>query len=140
MIIHSVGILADFGEFSAEAGLVAILDRLREFNLGPTELKRSVAQLKILSRLRKLDSKIVTTLKTMPIDFDIDVKKDAFYLWGIEEGREEGHEKGLEKGFRLGRLKSADQLVDSGMELHQVSKFLGLDESEILRFINGSVP
>ena len=122
-----LGILANFGEISDEEGLTAIFKRLKGLNLAPTEWKRSVAQLKILSRLRKLDHKIVATLKNMPIDFNIDVQEDAFFLWGKEEG--------FEAGFKAERVSSAARFVREGLPIEQVARVQGVSVEEIQQYL-----
>ncbi len=125
-----LGILGNFGTLKAEQGVEQILSHLLSLNLTDTELKRSFEQLKILSRLRKLDAKVVTILKRMPIDFKFDAKKDAFYLWGMEEGEQIG----LVRGEKLGQLNSALDLLGAGFSIERVAQLLKLAVEEIQAF------
>ncbi len=138
-----LAVLSDFGDFSVDAGLTQILDRLREMELNDTEFKRSLAQLKILSRLRKLDSKATATINKMPINFDFDVEEDAFYQLGRKSGDEEGFqrgrkvgkEKGIKEGEKRERFKSAARFVQRGTPIEEAAEVQGLDVEELKDYI-----
>ena len=77
-----LAILGDFGQNKPEEIVKTIANRLKEVSQSDAELKKYVAQLNVLSRLRGLQNLITQTVsKNMPIIFDID--NDSLVLEGI---------------------------------------------------------
>ncbi len=68
-----LAILGDFGKIKPEIIIKKIANRLIEVSKSDAELKKYVAQLNILSRLRNLQDLITQTIsKNMPITFDFE--------------------------------------------------------------------
>lgn len=68
-----LAILGDFGNTKPETIIKTIANRLKEVSKSDAELKKYVAQLNILSRLRNLQDLITQTIsKNMPITFDFE--------------------------------------------------------------------
>ena len=72
-----------------------IIYKLQQVSKSESELAKSIKQLVVLSRLRKLEVKIEQKVKDMPITYDI--KTDGLYNQGIMEGIQKGREKEREK-------------------------------------------
>ena len=139
-----LSILSDFGDWEPERSLRAIFDRLIDLDLNETQLLRSISQLNILSRLRKLDSKVEQVIEDMPIKFDINIEEDAFYKRGVRVGIEQGIEKGIKQGKKEGedieRLRSAARFVRLGIPIEDVAQTQGISVEEIQAFMAKSQP
>jgi predicted transposase YdaD len=96
-------ILADFNNTPADAVIRLIISKLRQVSHSEQELKRSLNQLTILSRLRKLEAETIQTASAMPIT--IDIKQDYLYNKGLEEGKLEGILEGKLEGKLEGEAK-----------------------------------
>ena len=86
-----MSILTDYKKSDAEKVIDKIIYKLQKASKSEIELRRSIQQLIVLSRLRSLHEKIEQKVNDMPITYDI--KTDSFYIRGREEGREEEREK-----------------------------------------------
>ena len=82
-----LAILSNFDDKEASSALVQIIQRLKELSTSPATLKKYTYHLLTLARLRNLTPITQQTLNDMAITYDI--KKDALYLQGKQEGREE---------------------------------------------------
>jgi hypothetical protein len=77
-----LAILGNFGDVEPETIIKNIGERLKEVSKSDAELKKYVAQLNVLSRLRNLQDLITQTIsKNMPILFDIE--NDSLVKEGI---------------------------------------------------------
>ncbi|MCW5924834.1 MAG: hypothetical protein KIS77_21120 [Saprospiraceae bacterium] len=65
-------------------------------------LKKYQKQLRILSRLRKLDAATLNEFKAMPIQYDI--HSDTLYLEGIEKDIEKQRHQSVVNLLKLGKL------------------------------------
>ena len=81
-----LSILADYPKTDAERVITSIITRLRSVSTDEASLKKSVQQLLVLSRLRKLDKETKKQVSTMPITYDIE--QDSLYKEGVERGIE----------------------------------------------------
>ena len=86
-----LSILTDYKKADAEEVIDEIIYKLQQASKSENELRKSIKQLLVLSRLRKLEGKVKQKVNNMPITYDI--KTDGLYNQGIQEGREEGREK-----------------------------------------------
>lgn len=77
-----LSILADYPKSDAERVIASIITKLRLVSKDETSLKKSVQQLLILSRLRKLGTATEKQIEDMPITYD--VEKDFLYKRGVE--------------------------------------------------------
>ncbi|MFW5760813.1 MAG: Rpn family recombination-promoting nuclease/putative transposase [Cyclobacteriaceae bacterium] len=107
-----LSILGDLRDNDPEEVILNILQKLKETNQDQIVFQKYVKQLVILSKLRNLSEVTKSTVKQMPIVYDI--KKDAFYKEGLEDGLEKGIEKGLEKGLEKGKEEIILQFIKSG--------------------------
>ena len=82
-----LSILGDLGEHEPPEVIRSILHKLKETNQELISFQKYVKQLVILSKLRNLSEVTKSTVKKMPIVYDI--KQDAFYKEGKVEGKEE---------------------------------------------------
>lgn len=98
-----LAILADFNNTPADAVIRLIISKLRQVSHSEQELKSSLNQLTILSRLRKLEAETIQTASAMPIT--IDIKQDYLYNKGLEEGKLEGILEGKLEGQLEGEAK-----------------------------------
>lgn len=99
-----LAILADFKNTPADAIIRLIISKLRRVSHSEQELKSSLNQLTILSRLRKLEAETIQTASDMPIT--IDIKQDYLYNKGLEEGLLEGKLEGKLEGEAKGKLEA----------------------------------
>lgn len=76
-----LSILADYPKANAEQVIAAIIVRLRAVSTDEASLKKSVQQLLVLSRLRKLDDETKKQVRDMPIAYD--VEQDSLYKEGM---------------------------------------------------------
>ncbi len=91
-----MAILANFGETDPETAIRLISRQLKKVSKNTDDLKKYIAQLVIMARLRNLHD-LSKQVIDMPVLYDI--RKDSFFLQGIKEGKEEGIEVGIEKGY-----------------------------------------
>jgi hypothetical protein len=77
-----LSILADYPKADAERVIASIITKLRLVSKDEASLKKSVQQLLILSRLRKLGTATEKQIEDMPITYD--VEKDFLYKRGVE--------------------------------------------------------
>lgn len=96
-------VMADFNNTPADAVIRLIISKLRQVSHSEQELKSSLNQLTILSRLRKLEAETIQTASAMPIT--IDIKQDYLYNKGLEEGKLEGILEGKLEGKLEGEAK-----------------------------------
>jgi predicted transposase YdaD len=100
-----LAILGDFEGENPEMIMEKILTRLQLLVKQKKKLQKLTFQLHVLSGLRNLRKIFQLKIKNMPLQFDIDLKSDPFFLEGREEGKEEGIEIGTEKGIEIGMTK-----------------------------------
>ncbi len=126
-------ILANFKGRSGDVVLDLILERLKNA-VGPDgELGKYIAQLEVLSNLRKLQPLLFTKLESMSITYDL--KNDIRFKQGIEKGIKEG----IEKGIKLERQKEEakqvkliqDALLDKTLTVQQIAKLFDVEEEYV---------
>ena len=142
-----LGILSNYGNLEVDEVVRQIVHRLKEISADPESLHISLKQLGILSRIVKLDSKVINELKNMPLD--IDFKGHVLYkegeaeglakgkaegkAEGIAEGKAEGIAEGKAEGEVEGMRKVVLQLLREGvLDLSHAARTLGVTESEVL--------
>ena len=112
-----LSILTDYEKSDAEKVIDQIIYKLQRSSKSESELSKSVQQLIVLSRLRKLEVKIKQKINDMPITYDI--KTDGLYNEGIREGIQKGiqkgREEGLQKGIQKGREKNRFQIISKAL-------------------------
>ena len=79
--------MTDYEKSDSDKLIEQTIYKLQQVSKSESELRKSIKQLIVLSRLRKLEVKIKQKINDMPITYDI--KTDGLY----NEGREEGIEK-----------------------------------------------
>jgi hypothetical protein len=70
-----------------------ILLRVQKLAKRKKDFQKFTFQLHVLSGLRKLHKIFQLKIKNMPLQFDIDIKNDPFFLEGKEEGKDETRAK-----------------------------------------------
>ncbi len=100
-----LAILGDFEGENPEMIMEKILARLQSLVKQKKKLQKLTFQLHVLTGLRNLRKIFQLKIKNMPLQFDLDIKNDPFFLEGKEEGKEEGIEIGTEKGIEIGMTK-----------------------------------
>ena len=70
-----------------------IIGRLREVSKDPIALQKSLKQLGIIARIRKLDELTIKITESMPITYDITT--DYLYLRGQKEEREKAKQENV---------------------------------------------
>jgi predicted transposase/invertase (TIGR01784 family) len=86
-----LAILADFGKQSSETVIKNILQKIKELPIENSIQKKTVIQLEVLSKLRKLQSQIIEQLNAMALTYNIE--EDLRYKQGQESGKEIGKEE-----------------------------------------------
>ena len=112
-----LSILTDYKKADAEKVIEQIIYKLQKASKSKSKLNKSIQQLIVLSRLRKLELKTKQKINDMPITYDI--KTDGLYNEGIREGREEGLLEGIEKGIQKGIQKGREEGREEGREKKQ---------------------
>jgi len=116
-----LALLSNYPVSEAESVLRLLTRRLKEVSENRSKLTKYLEQLKILSRLRKLEVLTNKIVNDMPITYDI--KTDGLYLQGIEQGREQGIEQGIEAIRCLDRGKSYEETAETtGLTIEQVAE------------------
>ena len=108
-----LSILTDYEKADADKVIDEIIYKLQQVSKSESELRKSIKQLLVLSRLRKLELKIKQKVNDMPITYDI--KTDGLYNEGREEGREEGLLEGREEGREEGIEKNRFQIISKAL-------------------------
>ena len=117
-----LSILTDYEKADIDKVIDEIIYKLQQVSKSESELRKSIKQLIVLSRLRKLEVKVKQKVNDMPITYDI--KTDGLYkegreeglLEGIEKGIQKGIEKGIEKGIREGKQEGLLEGREEGIE------------------------
>ena len=109
-----LSILTDYKKADAGKVIEKIIYKLQKASKSESELRKSIKQLVVLSRLRKLEVKIKQKINDMPITYDI--KTDKLYNEGIQEGILEGIQKGRKKGREEGILEGIKKGIREGRE------------------------
>lgn len=81
-----LSILTDYPTADAEKVISAIIQKLKKVATDEAQLKKSLQQLLILSRIRKIEDQTEKLIENMPITYDIDT--DYLYKKGMEKGIE----------------------------------------------------
>ncbi len=82
-----LAILSDFKGKDPEEIIRLITEKLKKCSNSDADLKKFKEQLTVLSRLRKLEEKIIKNNNNMPITYNLE--EDYCYQMGIEKGREQ---------------------------------------------------
>jgi hypothetical protein len=108
-----LAILGDFGNKKPDVIIRAIAQRLKFISKSDAELKKYIAQLNVLSRLRNLQDLITQTIsKNMPITFDIE--NDSL----VKEGVSRAKRRAIEK-----------MLLMTNLSVFEISVILEVDEA-----------
>jgi len=113
-----LAILADFGAEKPHKVIREVLSQLIRLSEDEIKLDKYIQQLKMLSRLRKLEEIMTQEVKNMPIRYN--VKTDYLYKMGKAEGELEGVKKGMQEGMQKNQITIAQNLLSS----HPFSKGL----------------
>ena len=108
-----LAILADFEGRQPSEVLGLIIERLRQLSGQEIVLRKYIRQLSVLARLRNLSQQTKDQINKMALTYDI--KQDAFYVEGVQEG---SHEK--ERRVVLRMLRDKTLTVEKIAELAEV--------------------
>ena len=103
-----LSILADYPKADAERVIASIITRLQSVSTNEASLKKSVQQLLVLSRLRKLDNETKKQVRDMPITYDIE--QDSLYKEGV-----------MKKTIQVVQ----EMLKDSSLTVDKIAQFTG---------------
>ena len=111
-----LSILTDYSTSDARQVIGQIISKLQKAAADETQLRRSIQQLLILSRLRNLDHETENQIKEMPITYDI--TKDRLYNKGIEQGIEKNRFRMVSKALEQKKLSIEDiaELADTSVD------------------------
>ena len=125
--------MTDYETTDAEKVIDEIIYKLQQTSKSESEFNKSLKQLIVLSRLRKLEEKIEQKVNDMPITYDI--KTDGLYNKGIMEGIWEGIQKGRKKGREEGMEKREKEIalnsIETGLDNDTISKITSLTNEQI---------
>lgn len=124
-----LAILADFGGESGDLIAQRIIVKLRELSIGKLELAQRALQLVRLAVLRDLGTVVFNLAKKMAIT--INIKEDALYQEGLQEGKLAGKEEGLQQGELEGKEKAALNMLRKGMAVALISEITELSTERI---------
>jgi len=111
-----LSILTDYSQTDPKQVIEQIIAKLQKATKDETQLRRSIQQLLILSRLRNLDEEIEKQIKEMPITYDI--KTDRLYNKGIEQGIEQKKHQVILKALKKKKLTVEEiaELADASID------------------------
>lgn len=119
-----LAILADFGKDKPQTVIDAILEKILIVTEPNLKREKTVRQLEILSKLRKLQAQIIKSLNNMALTYDI--KNDIRYKEGKLEGKEEGIEMTI----------SVINLLNSKFSQKQIAENLKISLETVQKIIN----
>ena len=109
-----LAILADFGKTDSDTIIKNILQKIKDLPIENSIQKKTVIQLEVLSKLRKLQPQIIKHITAMALTYNI--KEDVRYQQGKEEERLERATKTVLNMIRL------NFPIEQIMEVAEVSK------------------
>ena len=119
-----LAVLGDFGKKSYASIFSRIYEKIKNLSRDETQLRKYLAQLEILSRLRNLEKQTAKLIQEMPITYDITT--DYLYNQGKKEGKIEIIRNLLQsQAFLTGVLhyediaSSCEVSVEQVKEIHQ---------------------
>jgi len=116
-----LALLGNYPTTEAESVLRLLTRRLKVLSGDTPKLTKYLEQLKILSRLRKLETLTKKIVNDMPINYDI--KTDGLYLEGHAQGHEQGIEQGIEAIRCLNQGKSYEETAEiTGLTIEKVAE------------------
>ena len=132
-----LSILTDYEKSDTGKVIEEIIYKLQQASKSESELNKSLKQLVVLSRLRKLEGKVKQKVNDMPITYDI--KTDGLYNEGIQEGLQKGIQKGIQEGLQKGIREGIEKrgveialnLIREGLDASTISKVTDLTVSQI---------
>ena len=113
-----LAILADFGEQSSEAVIKSLLQKIKGLPIENSIIQRTVIQLEVLSKLRKLQSQIIEQLNAMALTYNIE--EDIRFQQGQESGKEIGKEIGKEENAKETIL----EMLKGGFTINDIIKYV----------------
>jgi predicted transposase/invertase (TIGR01784 family) len=138
-----LAVLAQFDKTETQLVVREIIQRLIDMQpQQEVELNKLIWQLRVLSRLRKIDHIVEQTEETMLPTFKIE--EDGYYIAGmkkgLEQGVEKGFEKGVEKGFEKGVVIGKQQtlsehivaMLQKGLSISLIAEITKTTEKEII--------
>lgn len=115
-----LAILAHFDRKNAEAIIRLLLKNLKAACKSENLLNKYINQLKVLGKLRNLDSLIHKMINTMPVY--IDITNDSFYLQGLAKGREE---------IKESKLQAIKNLLKNNVDIKIIAKSFGVTQKYV---------
>ncbi len=109
-----LAILADFGEQSSEAVIKSLLQKLKGLPIENSLIERTVIQLEVLSKLRKLQLQIIEQLNTMALTYNIE--EDVRFKQGKEIGKEIGKEENAKETIL--------EMLKGGFTINEIVKYV----------------
>ena len=126
-----LSILTDYEKADAEKVIEEIICKLQKASKSESELRKSIKQLIVLSRLRKLEVKTKQKINDMPITYDI--KTDGLYNEGIREGIQKGREEGREEGIEKNRFQIISKALSQRvLTIEQIAEIAGVSIDYVL--------
>jgi predicted transposase/invertase (TIGR01784 family) len=129
-----LAILANFEGKTPEEIISMILNRLYELRANSPLLNRFLIQLRIISKLRKLQPQTLNLIENMALQFQYKIEEDLLFIRGEEKGRLKGELRGEQKGKLEGKLESAFNMFDLNFESQLIAGILDLSLDAILAF------
>lgn len=141
-------ILADFKGEHPEQIIRSIIEKLKRVSPDPTALKKYIAQLQMLSQLRKLDDETIKIANDMPVI--IDITQNAAFKMALKQEVERGVEKARvelernalvefeQKSIELeNKTKSAViNMLKREMPIDEIAEIQGVDIDYVIKIKN----
>lgn len=124
-----LAILADFGGEPEELIAEQIIAKLEELAAGKLELSQRALQLIRLAVLRNLWKTVFNVTQKMAIT--IDIREDALYQLGQEEGMQKGKLEGKLEGEREAKEETALNMLKRGLDPQLISEVTGLSPGQL---------
>ncbi len=108
-----LAILADFGNTDSDTIIKSILQKIKDLPIENSIEKKTVIQLEVLSKLRKLQPQIIKHITAMALTYNIE--DDVRY--------KQGEEKGELKGELKRAVESIMEMLKDGLAYEKIAKY-----------------
>jgi len=136
-------ILADFKGEQPEQVIRSIIEKLKRVSPDPAALKKYIAQLQMLSQLRKLDDETIKITDNMPVI--IDITQNAAYKRALKQDLEKAHIEFEQTRIKFeqtrtefeNKTKSAViNMLKRGMSVSDITEIMDVDIDYVIKIKN----
>jgi len=136
-------ILADFKGEQPEQVIRSIIEKVKRVSPDPAALKKYIAQLQMLSQLRKLDDETIKITDNMPVI--IDITQNAAYKRALKQDLEKAHIEFEQTRIKFeqtrtefeNKTKSAViNMLKRGMSVSDITEIMDVDIDYVIKIKN----